>query len=106
LETEFAFCRRIFLGYVVRVGRCNPAFLRVVYRRHLVAAPETVPFVTAIARHWQQAIPIWTLRRESARHPADVSILIRIYLVQGRRAPIHKRLTKRVEVLRAHVLQG
>src|SRR4051812_19187186 len=94
LETELAFSRRIIFRYVVRVGRCNPAFLRVVYGRHLVATPEAVPFVTAIARHRQQAIPIGPLRCEPARHPADVSIFVCVYLVQSRRAPVHERLTK------------
>src|ERR1700681_4785328 len=96
LEAKLALARRVVGRNVVSVRRCDKTIGRIVGRRQLIATPESCPLETAVSRHREQAVPIRPARCQSARHPANVSLHIRIHLVQSRGAPVYERGLKRL----------
>ncbi len=105
LEAELALERGVIVRDVVGVGRPDESLRRVVKRGQLVAAPDTRPLESPIARNREQSVPVGSLRRETGCRPADVALRVGVHLVQRRRAPAHERGLERLEVLGAHVIE-
>ena len=86
------------------VGRRDEPLGRIGGDREVLAVPEAVPLVPAVARDGQQAVPVRPPRREPARHPADVALRVRVDLVERGRAPALEGLLEGGEVPGAQVV--